>query len=219
MSLANPPSPDVAGFVLAGGKSTRMGRDKVLIELNGQPLIGYAVNLLQSAGLPVFISGARPDLASFASIVPDTEEDRGPLHGVCSALASTEAQYAVFTSVDLPLLPGSLIQTLLRYARTTKQMVTLVSVNGFAQTFPVVLRREALPSLERELMDGKAGCFRAFERAAVDHGQSILNLHVENLVQAGEVVHPAALPLGSWFLNLNTPDDLVVAEHWLKTIA
>lgn len=51
---------DAVGFVLAGGKSSRMGTDKALLEFRGEPLIARAIGILKAVGLPVCIAGARP---------------------------------------------------------------------------------------------------------------------------------------------------------------
>jgi len=200
--------PDAAGFVLAGGDSSRMGTDKALVLFTGRPLAARAVSVLREAGLTASIAGARSELASFAPVVEDSKPGLGPLGGVCSALASTAAGWAVFIPVDLPLLPASLLAFMLRDARTTDAVVTLCSLNGFVQSFPVVLRREALPLLKRELVAGRGGCFSAFKVAAVDLGQSVNVLPVELLVNSGQVTDPCGLQAVDWFLNVNAEEDL-----------
>jgi molybdopterin-guanine dinucleotide biosynthesis protein A len=205
---ANDRDPDAAGFVLAGGLSSRMGTDKALVEFEGQPMISRAIGILRAAGLPVSIAGARSSLDRYASVVPDTDPGLGPLGGICSALKSSTAQYAVFLPVDLPRLPSSLIAFLLEYAQITRAAVTLVTVNAFPETFPVVLDRETLPILEQELATGQRGCYAAFQRATTVLGQSAVQLPVELLVQSGHAAHPDALPAARWFLNVNTPADM-----------
>lgn len=204
-----------AGFVLAGGQSSRMGRDKALALFGGRPLIGLAVSMLRGAGIEAAIAGARSDLSVFAPVVEDQEPgtEKGPLAGICAGLAATPAERAVFVSVDLPLLPGALIVAMLEHARITGQAVTVVSVNGFAQTFPVVLDRAVLPELERRLHSGQRGCFAAIEAAAEVRGESVSVLPVEVLVQSGQVEHPSALPAAWWFLNVNSSADLERAEE------
>ncbi len=214
--------PDAAGFVLAGGQSSRMGRDKALLLLDGRPLLENAVSILREAGLPALIAGASAGgaksagwfagvsapLASNAQIVLDAEPGLGPLGGIVSALVSTSAFYAVFLPVDLPLLPASLLVYLLRHARMTGRTVTLPAVGGFAQTFPAVLKRTALPALKAELEAGRSGCFSAFQAAAAGTGEPLSVAATELLAQAGQASHPEAAPAARWFLNVNTPADL-----------
>ena len=204
--------PDAAGFVLAGGQSRRMGRDKALLEFCGRPLIACAILILESAGLSASIAGSRAPLDHFAPVVADPAPDLGPLSGVCSALASTSARHAVFLSVDLPFMPSSMLRFLLHHARITGRLVTVPTITGFAQTFPAVIDRAALPALQAELDAERYGCFSAFETAAARLGQSISSISVEYLSQSGQVAHPHGLPPAYWFLNLNTPADLKHAE-------
>lgn len=198
-----------AGFVLAGGRSSRMGADKALVELAGRPLIAYALDALRGVGLTPSIAGATSDLSAFAPVVPDAEPGRGPLGGLWAALERSASPCAVFVSVDMPLLPPSLLAYLMRHAETTQSAVTVASVNDFAQTFPAVIQRHALPFLRAELETGSGGCFSAFAQA----GLSVVP--VEMLVQAGHVRHPRGLPACQWFRNVNTRDELQRLEREL----
>jgi len=203
--------PDAEGFVLAGGASRRMGRDKALLELAGRPLIAHALEILRLAGLPASISGAWQDgagvqssLGSFAPVIADSEPALGPLAGICAALASTPARHGVFISVDAPLIPPSLIVSLLHHARVTGSLVTLASVSGFAQTFPAVVDRRALPALKAEMNAGRRGCYAAFQAT----GEPVSTVAAELLAQCGQAGRADGLPPWLWFLNLNTPGDL-----------
>jgi molybdenum cofactor guanylyltransferase len=216
------PDSHAAGFVLAGGQSKRMGRDKALVEFAGQPLIAHALSILREAGLNAAIAGSCPnlksDIKSFAPVIDDREPGRGPLGGVCAALASTPARravflsHAVFLSIDMPLLPASLLAYLLHHAAVTECAVTVPSVNGRAQTFPAVLDRAVLSVLEAELDAGRLGCLAAFETAAAALSQPVHAVAVESLVQSGQIAHLFGLPAAQWFLNLNSPADLERAE-------
>jgi molybdopterin-guanine dinucleotide biosynthesis protein A len=203
-----------------------MGTDKALVEFAGRPLVAHAVDLVRGAGLPVFIAGARSPLEVFAPVVPDVRADRGPLGGICAALESLKdssphlaagalkprARYAVFLPVDLPFLPPSVLLYLLYHSRITGSAVTLLSVNGIPQTFPVVLTPDSLPELERQLGSGKGGCYAAFQETAAARGENVSILPAEVLVQSQKIAHPVALPVTRWFLNVNTPDDLRCAS-------
>ena len=208
-----------AGFVLAGGESRRMGCDKALVEFSGQPLIVRALKLLREAGVEARIAGARASLEQFAPVIADPEPGRGPLGGVCAALAALREPrvsagfvQAVFMPVDLPLLPASLIALMVRRAAITGAVITVPSVSGFAQTLPAVVDPAALPVLEGVLKEGRGGCFAAFKVAAAALGQRIAVLPIEYLAQAGQVNHPESLSPAMWFLNANSPADLARAE-------
>jgi molybdopterin-guanine dinucleotide biosynthesis protein A len=201
-----------------------MGRDKALVLLAGRPLIEHALATLREAGLLAAIAGACPDasctLATYAPIVPDPQPGLGPLAGICTALEAASARFVVILPIDLPLLPPSLVAYLLHHARITGRAVTVPSVNGFNQTFPVVLERSAFPALRAELHSGKRGCFSAFQAAAESFGQPIAVVAVEMLAQSGQVAHPFGLAPLHWFLNVNAPRDLQRAEAlWLHAIA
>lgn len=206
----------IAAFVLAGGQSSRMGSDKALLDFAGQPLIARALGILREAGLTASIAGARAALESFAPVVADSESGLGPLGGICAALQSTSARRALFIPVDLPLVPASLLAYLVRHAQTTERAITVVSVSGFAHTFPAMIDRAALPALAAELRAGHRGCFAAFQTAAASRGQAVDEIAVELLVQAGQVAHPAVLPAFEWFLNVNSPQDLARAQALVK---
>jgi molybdopterin-guanine dinucleotide biosynthesis protein A len=189
-----------------------MGMDKALALLDDQPLAAHALQILREAGLAASVAGGQSALAAFAPLVEDSRASLGPLSGICAALASTSARWAVFIPVDLPLLPASLIGFLVRYAQTTGKAVTAASANGFAQTFPAVLDRAVLPVLERELEAGRRGCFSGFQAAAASLGEPVTVLPAEALVQCGQVSHPRDLPATWWFLNVNTAEDLARAQ-------
>jgi molybdopterin-guanine dinucleotide biosynthesis protein A len=212
-TAAAAPRVEAAGFVLAGGQSRRMGRDKALVEFAGKPLVARAVELLRACGLTVEIAGARSALGRFAPVVHDERPDRGPLEGICRALRQIKVEWGVFLPVDLPLAPRALIEFLLKRARVTERLVTLARVNGVAQTFPVVIRRGAGVLLEAELESGSAGCMAAFEAAARKSGEEVDRPALELLVQAGLIVDERGLAPARWFVNVNTEEELARAER------
>lgn len=207
--------PDAAGFVLAGGRSTRMGEDKALVEIGGRPLIAHALEVLGGAGMEARIAGARSDLNSYAGVIADEERNRGPLGGVVSALAQSREEWAVFVSIDMPLMAPELVGYLVEDARRTNCAVTVASISGFAQTFPAVVRGDAEPGLRRELEQGSGGCFAAFA-AAARGGGGMRVIAAEALAQAGQVTDPRGFWPYQWFLNVNSPGELERASAILE---
>ena len=110
---------ETIGVVLAGGKSSRMGRDKATLELAGESLLLRARNVLLAAGCSrVLLSGAlRPNWTDEAIV--DIASESGPVGGIISALRSV-SMYSklpvsiVFIPVDTPLLSPELLQDLIK---------------------------------------------------------------------------------------------------------
>lgn len=101
------------GVVLAGGRSTRMGRDKALLNWRGVSLIDHVCRVLREAGVDrVVVSGERPGY----DCLPDLEPDRGPGFAVSGVLAALpESASALVVPVDMPLLTAGLLQRLLAF--------------------------------------------------------------------------------------------------------
>lgn len=208
----------VEAFILAGGQSSRMGgQDKALFHFNGKPLIETAIETLHSCGLNPRIAGARSDLSSFAAIIPDdaAHPGLGPLSGICAGLGAAKSRYAVFLPVDLPLMPASLIAYLLHHAEVTGSAITLASLSGFLETFPVVIDCAAVSSLSISLRSQDRKCLTAFRAAAGALQRPFTVVTLELLLQAGQVSHPHSLPAQAWFLSINSPQDLLRASSFL----
>ena len=204
---------ETAGFVLAGGRSSRMGAEKALLRLRGEPLVAHALRTLRQAGLEAWIAGARAPLKEFAPVVMDAEADRGPLGGICAALEATGAQRAVFVPVDLPLLPPPAVRLLLEEARKAHAAVAVLAMEEFVQTFPAVVERAALPWLRAELAVGRGKCLEAFAAAAKAMERPMEVVSVERALQEGRLAGTQAA--ARWFLNVNAPEDMKKAEAWL----
>lgn len=69
---------DVTAFVLAGGKSSRMGRDKAFLPFRGQTLLAHALAAASVAG-KVYIVGSQTKFGAYAPVIEDLYDERGPL--------------------------------------------------------------------------------------------------------------------------------------------
>ncbi|MFC5865496.1 molybdenum cofactor guanylyltransferase [Acidicapsa dinghuensis] len=202
-----------AGFVLAGGRSSRMGRDKSLTLFAGAPLIETALSLLRQAGIPARIAGFRSDLSRHAEGIPDGVPDLGPLGGVCSALISSSARWNVFLPVDMPLFPDSLLVALLQRAAITNAPITAAMLGGRVQPFPVVLERPVLPLVQRRLSQGLTACYQAWRSIPAEFGVHLDAVSVESMRQCGSIEHPLRLPPVYWFQGANTREELAHLER------
>jgi molybdopterin-guanine dinucleotide biosynthesis protein A len=199
----------VNAFILAGGLSTRMGRDKALLEVAGQPLILHALTKLRTLGFQPRIAGSRPDLARFAEVIPDRCERCGPLAGIEAALNASDTDLNLFLPVDLPLLPGTFLSWMMARAEVTQALATIPYAAGRPQPLCAVYHRRLLPGL-RALLD--AGKYKVTS-AAASAAQAALGktdrFDVESVAATlhfGEWL--AQPPLYQWFRNLNTQEDV-----------
>jgi molybdenum cofactor guanylyltransferase len=108
---AMPDLEQIAGVVLAGGRSSRMGRNKALLDYNGRPLVQHMVNLLQDLGLKnIFISGR---LDGYPCIEDDLSY-AGPVQGIKSILKKQSGYKGyLFLPVDMPLLTAPMLEDLM----------------------------------------------------------------------------------------------------------
>ena len=99
--------------VLAGGKSTRMGRDKAALSFDGSTLLEHQVRKLYRLGTEdIMISGSCLEVPG-TRFVPDIWPHLGPLSGIHACLLAAKCQAVLFISVDTPLVPPEVLQELL----------------------------------------------------------------------------------------------------------
>ena len=106
---------NISAVILAGGESSRMGRDKAWLKLNGQPLITRALSIVRAAGIEeIYISGrAGADYSALrCPILLDREPGTGPLAGIERALDATQAPLMLVLAVDLPNMTAAFLRKL-----------------------------------------------------------------------------------------------------------
>jgi molybdopterin-guanine dinucleotide biosynthesis protein A len=188
-------SPDVTVFVLAGGKSTRMGTDKAFVEYEGRTLLARALDLARSVTPDVRIVGSREKFAPFAPVVEDVFCECGPLGGIHAALQASPTELNVMLAVDMPFVSWAFLQYLIGQAGSAPEAAVVVPHGaGNWQPLCAIYRRDFAGVAEDAL--------RA-ERNRIDPLFSAVRTRViteEELEDAG--FSPAL------FRNLNTPGEL-----------
>ncbi len=107
----------MAGFVLAGGKSSRMGRDKALLEIDGESLIARATRLVRAVlSEPVVIVSTPGYEALGLKIVADDFPGYGPLGGIATALHISTKPWNLVIACDLPYLTKPWLEYLIERA-------------------------------------------------------------------------------------------------------
>jgi molybdenum cofactor guanylyltransferase len=199
----------VAAFVLAGGASTRMGRDKSLIEIAGIPIIVRTARLIEPLVTSVTIVGA-PERYKLLGLrvladkdLAEKEPDgrpHGPLAGIASALASTTMPWNLILACDLPYLTREWVNWLLLQAVNSQAQVLIPNGPGGLEPLAAVYRRECADTAAEALSRG----VRKVTDALVG-----LRIQAVDPKEWSEVD-----PTGRVLSNMNTPRDCHEAQIW-----
>jgi molybdenum cofactor guanylyltransferase len=201
---------DAEGWVLAGGQSLRMGRDKARVTLAGRPLLEHMLRKLQAVGLRTSVAGVREPLEEVSVLAdrhPDTHPGCGPLSGIETALSKSGSAAVLVVGVDLPLLETEFLTWMVRRAGATGAMATIPRLLGEPQPLCAVYRRELLGGVTKALEDGDYKVMVALEGAS---GGEVDSFEMERVAAAG--AWRSGRPTHCQFMNCNTPEDLALAE-------
>jgi molybdopterin-guanine dinucleotide biosynthesis protein A len=210
----------VEGFVLAGGRSSRMGQEKALLQLGGRSLVEIALDKLRSIGVAApRIAGARTDLSSHAPVVPDLHPGCGPLSGIEAALSASSQALNLFLPVDMPLLPARFLSWMLLRAEITGALVTIPRINGQPQPLCAVYHRDLLAPITASLLTGDYKVMAVVSAAAgqSQSGSQMVDVFdTERLASSyPELLDVSPLALYRWFHNCNLPEDMAGIENAL----
>jgi molybdopterin-guanine dinucleotide biosynthesis protein A len=174
----------VTGFVLAGGRSSRMGQDKALLDWHGRPLVDHMMALLATAATDVQVVGR--------DRLPDRWPGRGPLSGIATALEITLTDANLIVAVDLPFLTTGFLNYLRSRLEGTNRPLLASKIESH---FPLCLgvRRELLPEVQRRVENGNLSVHALIEEADSE------------ILSEEELRHAGFEP--PIFRNINTPED------------
>jgi molybdopterin-guanine dinucleotide biosynthesis protein A/molybdopterin converting factor small subunit len=144
-----------SAVVLAGGKSSRMGRPKALLLFDGEPLIAHTVRLLQKLFTDiVLVAAPGQELPALpVTLVRDEVAYQGPVAGILYGLRAAREELCFVTSCDAPFLHTELITHLLSLA--TEYDVVAPYWEGRLQPLHAVYRRAVAPLLQEQLERGE----------------------------------------------------------------
>ena len=190
---------DVTAFILAGGKSTRMGVDKAFVELDGRTLLSRALELARGVASEVRTVGETAKFEKFGPVVEDIFRNCGPLGGIHAALTSSATDLNLILAVDVPFAPTQFLRYMIEQAASCASASAVVPhAAGGWQPLCAVYRLNFAGPAENALRAGHNKIDRLFD---------LLEIRVideDELVRAG-----FSLDI---FRNLNTPEELEVAN-------
>jgi molybdenum cofactor guanylyltransferase len=186
----------ISAIILAGGQSRRMGRDKALIEYQGQPIIVHVIDGLRVLADDIVVVSNRSDLySSFgARVIADYDPPCGPLGGIAVGLQAVIHELAIVVACDMPFLNVTLLRWLIDQA--TGYDAVVPQTGAEYEPLHAAYRRTCYHPIEQRLQRGERRVISFFAdvrlRAVPEPEWRLLD------------------PEGRSLINLNTPDDLNV---------
>ena len=179
---------DRAGFVLAGGQSSRMGRDKALLPFEGKSLIEHVAGVVEQAAASATIIGDPSRYGSVGfPVVSDIRPGCGPLSGIHTALTISQAAWNLILACDMPQVsPAFLLSLLDRAQASPSRCVIPAGPTGKPEPLCAAYHRRCLPAVTAAL-DG----------------------NIYKIMDAVAELQPDIwrVPESSCFHNVNTPRD------------
>jgi len=184
-----------SAVILAGGKSSRMGRDEALLDLHGQTLLARQIQLTRHAGADEIFISARgdADYASFGCpLLRDRFVNAGPLAGIESALRNSKNAMVLVLAVDMPAISVEFLQRLLRQCGTDMGIIPRFS--NHTEPLLACYPKSAHP-IALNLLENSSRGAKQFAEASVDPGLAkFLNLPESDALYFANWNSPADLP-------------------------
>ncbi len=190
---------DVTVFVLAGGRSSRMGSDKALLGFADQTLLQHMLRTASQVTSNIRIVGPKSRYAQFGEVVEDLYSGCGPLGGIHAALSSTATDLNLMLSVDIPRMTPEFLQWLIEQARAVPELIIVPNAAGGPQPLCAVYRRDVLGAVEAALQAGEYKIGRLFSQVPTR------TITEQEIVASG---FSAII-----FQNVNTPEEYERLRH------
>jgi len=187
----------ITGAILAGGRSSRMGTDKALLEIEGVPLIQRVHDILSTLFPHLILITDRPDSYRFLGIpmAGDLYPGEGSLAGIHAALSHAPTDLVFVVACDMPFISPAVVRHLCGLTDGCDAVVP-ESPDGI-EPLHAIYRRSCLPVMEQMLSRGEKRI------------QDLLNQVQTCHLSWEELSHlPGARQS---FLNLNTPQEFAAA--------
>jgi molybdopterin-guanine dinucleotide biosynthesis protein A len=146
---------EATAVIMAGGDSIRMGRDKSILPIEGQPMVKHIYDQLRPYFNQILISSNDISKYSFlgVEVVPDRVTGRGPLGGIASALAASANELNFVIASDIPQVDTALMRMLIRQSRDFDAVVPRIGRSRYEPLF-AVYKKSVLTAIEAALLSG-----------------------------------------------------------------
>lgn len=179
-----------AGFVLAGGRSSRMQRNKALLPYRGGTLAGHVAEIVRAAAGSVTLIGDPRIYGELGyEVLSDIQPGQGPLSGIHTALSADRAEWNLVVACDMPRVTKDFLCRLLERARHGGADCVIPSgPSGLAEPLCAAYHLRCLPVIGRALETGVHKVMQAFADVPLDIWR---------------------IPESGCFQNVNTPQEWI----------
>lgn len=195
---------DLTVVIQAGGRSSRMGRDKGLVPLGGRPMIEHILDAVDDLADDLLLVTNQPTqyLHFGLRMVGDEVPGAGALPGLRTALRAATDQYVLVVACDMPFLNRDLLRYEVDLAFETQKDVIVPRWENHFQTMHAIYKR--------------ATCLKAIENALADKQERMISFFPSVLVHKIEPEEVMRFDRhGRSFFSVNTPENLAEAERML----
>jgi molybdopterin-guanine dinucleotide biosynthesis protein A len=190
------PKTKMTAIILAGGNSVRMGENKAFIQIDGIPIITRIQSLFKELFEEVIIVTNQKDLfKNFDSnTYTDLLPDRGALGGLYTGIFFSSYPYSFCVACDMPFLKRSLVQFLIRHTKDEDALVP--RTRDGLQPLHAIYSKRCLDAIKKVMDQGKNKIIDFYDLVRVKIVEERDFLHLD--------------PLRESFVNVNTPEDLLL---------
>ena len=198
----------VTGIILAGGKSSRLGRDKAWEDVGGQRIIDRVIGALQSSCDEVLIIGDRPERQNELSLPKciqyrsDDVKGRGSIGGLYTGLKAADTLWSLVVACDMPFISRELIRFMLSIISKNRCDAIVPVINGRYQPTHALYNSTCIPFIEKNISSGNFRMDSYFDEIYLEE----ISEDVINSIKGAELS----------FFNVNTEDDLFTAREQYK---
>lgn len=192
---------DISGFVLTGGKSSRMGVEKGLMLFDGKSLVQRALETLSDVAGEVFVSANIPAYNQFSKpIISDIFQGIGPIGGIYSCLVQSSTEYNLFLSCDTPFVSSELFRFLIQHINSYSCVVPVHDDEKIEPLCGIYSKKCAETFLELI----RKGNYKMMDLL------NAVNYHPIRIQETLPFYNPHL------FFNINTPADCIEAEQYIR---
>jgi molybdopterin-guanine dinucleotide biosynthesis protein A len=191
--------------IQAGGQSRRMGRDKALVQLAGKPIVEHILERIDGLGNEVLITTNNPQAYAYLGIrlERDSVPGAGSLAGLQTALRASRYSHTLVLACDMPFVSRPLLEFMIELIPNADIIVP--QRQGFFEPMHAIYSQICLPPIEAALRMGDTRVISFYDQVNV---RTINELELTKFD-----------PQGMSFFNINTPEDLNRAEHYLAHLS